>query len=72
MNNSSNLEKRILKLRRRYKSYKEIAEILGISKSTISYWMINNSKSQIIKHKLIALNIAKSKKRIRKIIKASQ
>lgn len=72
MNNSSNLEKRILELRRRYKSYKEIAEILGISKSTVSYWMINNSESQIIKNKLIALNITKSKKRIRKIIKASQ
>lgn len=72
MNSGSILEKRIIELRRKNKSYKEIVEILSISKSTVSYWMSNNKESQKIKNILTKRNAIKSKKRIKKIIESSK
>ncbi|MDO8536714.1 MAG: helix-turn-helix domain-containing protein [bacterium] len=72
MGGGSILKERILTLRRKRKSYKEIAEILDVAKSTVSYWISNNPESRVIKDILTKQNIIKSRRRIRKIIKLSK
>ena len=69
---SSDIYARIIELRRKRKSYGEIAGILGVAKSTVSYWVAKNPESIRIKKILTEKNIRKSRVRIRKIIKATQ
>jgi|SRR3989344_1066569 len=72
MSGGSKIEKVVLKLRQEKKSYREIARILGISKSTISYWLSGNPQSVKIKQKLSEKNRRESKTRIQKIIQRSR
>ena len=72
MDGSSTIEERILSLRKKEKSYAEIASILSISKSTVAYWIGDNPESKKIKDILTRKNISKSRRRIRNVIKASK
>lgn len=68
----SDLSERILSLRRNRKSYNEIAQALGISKSTVSYWLAENPESKKIKSFLMAENRERSRYRIQKVIQSSR
>lgn len=72
MGTGSILKDRILELRRKKKGYNEIAEILGIAKSTVSYWIADHPESLKVKSILQEQNRVKSRKRIQKIIKLSK
>ncbi len=66
------LRERIFELRRRHKSYREIADILDVSKSTVSYWLAANKESQSVKELLTRKNNARNRKRMRRIAAAAQ
>lgn len=72
MNNGSILKKKIMELRNKKKSYREIIDILGISKSTVSYWVAKDPRSKAIRDYLAERNRIRSKKRIRHLIKKSK
>jgi len=72
MKRGSTLRNLILELRRKKKSYREIADALGIYKSRISYLVGNNPESVATKKLLTARNIKKSRVRIRAVNKVSQ
>ncbi len=72
MSSSSNLKERILELRRKQKSYNEISEILGIRKGRISYWIAKDPESRKVKEILTERNNRRSKRRIKRVIKAQK
>ncbi len=52
MNRDTTIFQKILTLRFQNKGYREIAKTLGVSKSTVSYWLADNQKSQAIRTNL--------------------
>jgi len=66
------LRERIYRLRYKHKSYKEISKSLGISKSTVSYWIATDPKSQTIKRELTRENLAVSRRQMKKIAMAAK
>ena len=65
------LRERIIALRQKHKSYREIAGALGISKGTVSYWLAANTESQAIKKILTEKQRIWSRKHMTKIAKAA-
>jgi hypothetical protein len=61
------LRQKILELRRRGRSYNEIANTLGIYKSRISYLVGKDASSVVVKEKLTARNVIKSRKRMKNL-----
>lgn len=57
-------KKEVFKLRKRGKSYSEIAATLGVPKSTISAWLRKEAWSRDIKKMLVSANTGKSRERI--------
>ena len=72
MRTASILRQRILELRRRGKSYNEIADTLGIYKSRISYLVGKDLSSIAMKERLTAQNIIRSRKRIRSLVRKAR
>jgi hypothetical protein len=60
--NAQSLRGRILALRYKNKSYREIAQRLGISKGTVSYWLTGDEASQAIKRMLTERQLVWSRK----------
>lgn len=69
---SSSTRDKVLSLRRNKYSYKQIAKMLNLSKSTISYWLVNNPESERIKEFLIDKNLKNVKARIGKLNEANR
>lgn len=67
INSGSSLEKKILELRKQDKSYREIAEILDVSRSTVSYWLADNSESQGVRKRLARIRNSSSSDRVRRL-----
>lgn len=61
-------QRQVLDLRRKKRSYNDIAKILGISKSTVSYWASRDLESQKVKKILIIKNRIDSRERIKRLI----
>ncbi len=67
MNSGSNTKREIFKLRVLGKSYREIAGTLGVSRSTVSYWLADNKESQKIRAQLVRLSNSKDSARVKKL-----
>lgn len=61
------IKEQALNLRKKGKSYKDIIEVLGVSKSTLSVWFKNVKWSQEIKEQLINESRINSRKRLEKL-----
>lgn len=70
--NGRTLQEKILSLRLRKMSYREIASILDIAKSTVGYWASVDPRSIEIKKLLAERNCVRSRVRIRRMIIAAR
>jgi hypothetical protein len=66
--NGRALQEKILKLRLQKKSYREIAAILDIAKSTVGYWVADDPQSLAVKEELTQKNYVRSRVRLRRMI----
>ncbi len=72
MNAGSDFRDKIFILRKKSRSYREIAATLGVSKSTVAYWLSQDPSSKKVKEVLTIKNNALSRVRIQKIISTSR